>query len=70
MLCIGAVVMEVSCVGRAVEVQLRLSVAVKLHPSVVRDRGRLISGGGGYIWAPMPTHRDTTNPDARPVKAP
>lgn len=70
MLCTGAVVMEVGCAGRAVEVQLRLSAVVKLQPSVVSDRGRVISGGGGYIWAPMPTHRDKINPDTRPDKAP
>lgn len=47
-LCTGAVVMECSCAGRAVAVQLRLSVAVKLQPSVVSGRGRVSSGGGGY----------------------
>lgn len=62
--------MEAGCVGKAVEVQLRLSVVVKLQPSVVSDRGRLISGDGGYIWAPMPTHRANTNPDTRPDNAP
>lgn len=62
--------MEVSCAGRAVEVQLRLSAVVKLQPSVVSDRGRVISGEGGYILAPMLTQRDMINPDIRPVKAP
>lgn len=69
-LCAGAVVMGISCVGRAVEVQLRPPVMVKLQPSVVSGRGLVNSGGGGYTWAPMPTHRDTTKPDTRPDKAP
>lgn len=34
-------------VGETVEVQLELSVKVKLHPSVVSGRGRAISGRGG-----------------------
>lgn len=70
MLCSGAVVIELGSVGRAVEVQLRVSVVVRLQPSVLSDSGRVIAGGGGYTWAPRPTHRDTTNPDTRPVKAP
>lgn len=70
MLCTGPVVMEVGCVDRAVEVQFRLSVVVKLQPSVASDRGLIIAGGGGYIWAPMPTQSDTTNPDTRPDNAP
>ncbi len=70
MLCAGPVVMEDGRVGRAVKVQLRLSVVLKLQPSVFSDRGRVIAGSGGYICAPIPTHRDTTNPDTRPQKAP
>lgn len=66
----GAVVVELCNVGTWVEVQLKLSVIVKLQPSVVSDRGRLISGGGGYIWAPMATQRDTASPNTTPDKAP
>lgn len=40
-------VMKVGCVGKAVEVQLRLSVEVKLESPMVSDRGRVIAGGGG-----------------------
>lgn len=70
MFCTGAVVMEVGWVGNAVEVQLRLSGMVKLHPSVVSVRGRVISWGGGYILDPILTQRDTINPDIRPETAP
>jgi len=66
----GAAEVEPGRVGRAVEVQLKPSVTVRLQPSVFSGRGRLIVGGGGYIWAPMPTHKDTTNPDTRPDRAP
>lgn len=69
MLCTEAVVKGTDFVGAAVDVQVWLT-AVRLQPSVVSDRGLVIAGGGGYIWAPMPTHRDTTNPDTRPDKAP
>lgn len=62
--------MKLGPVGRAVEVQLRPPVTVKLQPSVVSARGRVTSGEGGYIWAPIPTHRDMTNPDKSPDKAP
>lgn len=62
--------MRVVCVGRAVEVQVRMSAVVKLQPSVVSDRGRVSVGGGGYSWAPIPTQRETANPDTRPAKAP
>lgn len=68
--CTGAVVMEVGWVGKAVEVQLRLTGVVKLQPSVVSVRGRVISRGGGYILDPMLTQRDTINPDIRPDTAP
>lgn len=57
-------------VGETVEVQLELSVKVKLHPSVVSGRGRVISGGGGYTTDPMLKHSDATNPDMRPDNPP
>ncbi len=62
--------MELGSVGKAVEVQLRPPVVVKLQPSVVSDRGRVISGEGGYIRPPRLTHKDATKPDRRPDKAP
>ncbi len=52
-------------VGRAVDVQL-----VKLQPSVISDRGRVIEGGGGYIRDPMVKQNEATNPDNRPDKPP
>lgn len=63
-------VMKVGCVGKAVEVQLGLSVVVKLQPSMVSDRGRVIAGGGGYITDAMLTPQDTSNPDTRLEKPP
>lgn len=62
----GDVVVTPSSVGGIVEVQLRLSVIVKLHPSVVSGRGRVISLGEGYTKDPMLTHKEATNPDTRP----
>lgn len=57
-------------VGETVDVQLLFSVKVKLHPSVVSGRGRVIPGRGGYITDPMLKHSDATNPDMRPDKPP
>lgn len=63
-------IMKVGCVGKAVEVQLGLSVVVKLQPSMVSDRGRVIAGGGGYITDAILTPQDTSNPDTRLEKPP
>lgn len=63
-------VMKVGCVGKAVEVQLRLSVEVKLESPMVSDRGRVIAGGGGYITDPMLRHKEATNPETRLDKPP
>lgn len=66
----GVVVVSPSTVGEMVEVQLELSVKVRLHPSVVSGRGRVISGRGGYITDPMLRHSDATKPDMRPDNPP
>lgn len=63
-------VVSLGTVGEMVEVQLLISVKVKLHLSVVSGRGRVISGGGGYTTDPMPKHSDATNPDMRPDNPP
>ena len=55
--------------GRAVLLQLEKPVE-KLHPAVLRSSGLLIAAGGGYIWAPIPTHRATTRPESSPNTAP
>lgn len=70
MLCSGAVVTEVSCAGRAVDVQLRLSAVVTLQPSVVSDRGRVASAEGGYMLDPMLTQSAMVSPDITPDRAP
>ncbi len=57
-------------VGGSVDVQLRPSIVVKLQPSVLSGRGRVIEGGGGYMMDPMVTQNDATNPDNRPDKPP
>ena len=62
--------MKVGCVGRAAEVQLRLSVVVKFELSMVSDRGRVIAGGGVDITDPMLRHKEATHPDTRPDKPP
>lgn len=62
----GNVLVTPGSVGRIVEVQLRLSVRVKLHPSVVSGRGRVISCGEGCITDPRLTQKEATNPDTRP----
>lgn len=66
----GVVVVNPSTVGEMVEAQLELSVKVKLHPSVVSGRGRVISGRGGYTTDPMLKHSDVAKPDMRPDNPP
>lgn len=62
--------MVLGSVGRAVEVQLRLSPVAKLQPSVVIGRGRVISGMGGDIRDARQKAKAATNPVTRPDKPP
>lgn len=50
-------------VGRGVEVQLGLTVELKLQPSVVSDSSWVFAAEGGYSTHLMLMHKDAAIPD-------